>query len=94
MNNRLSSTIPPSIGSLAELQYLYVTQIHAIVRIADLVDSCSMRVSSTRDMSDNQLSGTIPSSIVSLVTIVRLYVSQHILLTLPVLISMCIAFLL
>ena len=82
--NQLNGTIPSSIGSLVNLQYLYVnpmtsTHIHSPIFIKSITQCSQVRylliMILNRRLYNNRLSGTIPSSIGSLVKLQELYVN-------------------
>jgi len=76
--NQLSGTIPSSIGSLVNLQYLYVNPIPTYkqsMRSNHYQQAEHYAHILNRDLYLNYLSGTIPSSIGFLVNLSELYVN-------------------
>ena len=68
-NNKLSGTIPPSLGSLTSLEMLYVPTVPPPSLL-------SLSASPNSEFESNLLSGTIPSSMGSLSLLKYLCVRQ------------------
>jgi len=75
-SNQLSGTIPSTLGSLVNLQALYVKHLSEVAVSSIAHSMYLIRIIMNSELQSNQLSGTIPSTLGSLVNLQYLYVKH------------------